>query len=181
MDKVIGTVLLTALFCCIAWGLVDGIFYAWEAHYELDKKKKIQAKVQAPSDPKDVRELVEDDLGDTIVDLMDEKDKEQIYQIVEKNVTKIDLGRVSNKDDLATILIALGLVVGSSVIVMIPFLLFSPVTNALIISNITGILLLFIMGYWREEDERITQKLITGGLTAFLALIITIVTVVLGG
>jgi hypothetical protein len=137
--------------------------------------------MQAPSDPKDVRELVEDDLGDTIVDLMDEKDKELIYQIVEKNVTKIDLGRVSNKDDLATILIALGLVVGSSVIVMIPFLLFSPVTNALIISNITGILLLFIMGYWREEDERITQKLITGGLTAFLALIITIVTVVLGG
>jgi hypothetical protein len=181
MDKVIGTVLLTALFCCIAWGLVDGIFYAWEAHYELDKKKKIQAKVQAPSDPKDVRELVEDDLGDTIVDLMDEKDKEQIYQIVEKNVTKIDLGRVNIKEDLTTILIALGLVVGSSVIVMIPFLLFSPVTNALIISNITGILLLFIMGYWREEDERITQKLITGGLTAFLALIITIVTVVLGG
>ena len=180
-EKVIGTVLLSALFCCVAWGLVDGIFYAWEAHYELDRKRKLLALVQAPNDPKEARELVEDDLGDTIVDLMDEKDKEQIYQIVEKNVSGIDLGRVSIKEDIVTVLIAFGLVVGSSIIVMLPFLLFSPVMTALTISNITGIFLLFVMGFWREEDKRITKKLITGGLTALVALIITIVTIVLGG
>ena len=137
--------------------------------------------VQAPSNPKKGRELVEDDLGDTIVDLMDEKDKEQIYQIIEKNVSGVDLGRVSMKEDIITVLIAFGLVVGSSIIVILPFLLFSPVMTALVISNITGILLLFIMGYWREEDKRITKKLMTGGLTAFVALIITGVTVALGG
>ena len=112
---------------------------------------------------------------------MEEKDKEQIYQIVEKNVAGIDLGHVSIKEDMVTVLIAFGLVVGSSIIVMVPFLVVSPVMNALIISNITGILLLFIMGYWREEDRRISKKLITGGLTAFVALIITIVTIRLGG
>ncbi|MDD1752299.1 MAG: hypothetical protein LUQ38_04330 [Methanotrichaceae archaeon] len=180
-DQVIGNVLLSALFCCIAWGLVDGIFYAWEAHYELDRKKKLLTRVQAPNDPNEARELVEDHLGDTIVDLMEEKDKEQIYQIVEKNVAGIDLGHVSIKEDMVTVLIAFGLVVGSSIIVMVPFLVVSPVMNALIISNITGILLLFIMGYWREEDRRISKKLITGGLTAFVALIITIVTIRLGG
>jgi len=112
---------------------------------------------------------------------MDEKDKEQIYQIIEKNVSGVDLGRVSMKEDIITVLIAFGLVVGSSIIVILPFLLFSPVMTALVISNITGILLLFIMGYWREEDKRITKKLMTGGLTAFVALIITGVTVALGG
>jgi hypothetical protein len=180
-EKIIGTVLLSALFCCIAWGLVDGVFYAWEAHYELDKKKKLQSLAQAPAGSKKGRELVEDDLGDTIVDLMDEKDKEQIYQIVEKNVSGVDLGRVSLKDDVVTVAIAFGLVVGSSIIVILPFLIFSPVMNALKISNITGIFLLFFMGYWREEDTRITKKLITGGFTALVALIITIVTIVLGG
>jgi hypothetical protein len=25
-DQIVGTILLSALFCCIAWGLVDGIF-----------------------------------------------------------------------------------------------------------------------------------------------------------
>ncbi len=180
-EQVVGVVLLSALFCCIAWGLVDGVFYAWEAHYELEKKKKLQALAQAPAGSKNARELVEDDLGDTIVDLMDEKDKEQIYQIVEKNVSGVDLGRVSLKEDIVTVLIAFGLVVGSSIIVIIPFLLFSPVMNALKISNLTGIFLLFFMGYWREEDTRFTKKLITGGFTAFVAFIITIVTIVLGG
>lgn len=180
-DKVVETILVSALFCCIAWGLVDGIFYAWEAHYLLEKKKKLQAWVQAPKDPKKGRELVEDDLGDTIVDLMDEKDKEQIYQIVEKNVPGVDLGHVSIKEDIITVAIAFGLVVGSSIIVMLPFLWFSPLTTALKISNITGILLLFIMGYWREEDKRTSKKLITGGFTALVALIITLVTVYLGG
>jgi hypothetical protein len=180
-EQVIGIVLISALFCCIAWGLVDGVFYAWEAHYELDKKKKLQARAKSPTDTKETRELVEADLGDTIVDLMDEEDKEQIYQIVEKNVPKVDLGRVSLKDDLVTVAIAFGLVVGSSIIVILPFLIFSPVMNALKISNITGIFLLFFMGYWREEDTRFTKKLITGGFTALVALIITIVTIVLGG
>jgi hypothetical protein len=180
-ETILGTILLSALFCCIAWGLVDGIFYAWEAHYELDKKRKLQDRVQVPADPKKGRELVEADLGDTVVDLMDEGDKEQIYQIVEKKVPGVELGRVSIKDDIITVLIAFGLVVGSSVIVMVPFLVFSPVMTALVISNITGILLLFFMGYWREEDKRVTKKLITGGFTALVALIITIVTVVLGG
>jgi len=181
-DQVVRTILISALFCCIAWGLVDGIFYAWEAHYELEKKKKLQAQAhKAQGDPKNARELVEDDLGDTIVDLMDEKDKEQIYQIIEKNVFGVDLGSVSIKEDILTVLIAFSLVVGSSIIVMLPFLWISPATAALKVSNIAGILLLFVMGFWREEDTRFTKKLITGGFTALVALIITLVTVYLGG
>ena len=181
-DQVVRTILISALFCCIAWGLVDGIFYAWEAHYELEKKKTLQAQAhEAQGDAKNARELVEDDLGDTIVDLMDEKDKEQIYQIIEKNVFGVDLGSVSIKEDILTVLIAFSLVVGSSIIVMLPFLWISPATAALKVSNIAGILLLFVMGFWREEDTRFTKKLITGGFTALCALIITLVTVYLGG
>jgi hypothetical protein len=180
-EQVIGKVLLSALFCCIAWGLVDGIFYAWEAHYELDKKKKLQAQVYAAAGSEKAQGLIEDDLGDTVVDLLDEGDKEQIYQIVQKSVPGVDLGKVSLKEDILTVAIAFGLVVGSSIIVILPFFMFSPVMNALKISNITGIFLLFFMGYWREEDRRISKKLITGGVTAFVAFIITVVTIILGG
>ncbi len=180
-ETIIGKVLLSALFCCIAWGLVDGIFYAWEAHYELDKKKKLQAQVQAAADAEKTQDLIEDDLGDTVVDLLDEGDKAQVYQIVQKSVPGVDLGKVSLKEDIVTIAIAFGLVVGSSIIVMLPFFMFSPVMNALKISNITGIFLLFFMGYWREEDKRIGKKLVTGGFTALCAFIITVVTIALGG
>jgi VIT1/CCC1 family predicted Fe2+/Mn2+ transporter len=180
-DSIVGTVLLSALFCCIAWGLVDGIFYAWEAHYELDKKKKIQALAKSPEGGEKARELVEANLGDTLVDLLDDREREQVYEIVQKKVPGVELGKVSLRDDLTTILIAFGLVVGSSIIVMIPFLVVDPLMTALIVSNITGIILLFIMGYWREESAKISKKLVTGGITALVALIITGVTVALGG
>jgi len=180
-EEILGTILESALFCCIAWGLVDGIFYAWEAHYELDKKKKIQALAASSGGAGEARELVEDSLGDTLVDLLDDKEKEQVYQIVQKKVPGIDLGKVTLKDDAMTILIAFGLVVGSSIIVMIPFLVINEVMTALVVSNITGIVLLFFMGYWREEEPAVSRKLITGGVTAFVALIITVVTIALGG
>jgi hypothetical protein len=180
-DQILGTILLSALMCCIAWGLVDGIFYAWEAHYELDKKKKIQALASSSEGAGQARDLVEDNLGDTLVDLLDDKEKEQIYQIVHAKVPGIELGKVSLKDDAMTILIAFGLVVGSSIIVMIPFLVVNDVMTALKISNLTGIILLFFMGFWREEEPAVSKKLITGGVTALVALIITLVTIALGG
>jgi VIT1/CCC1 family predicted Fe2+/Mn2+ transporter len=180
-DQIVGTILLSALFCCIAWGLVDGIFYAWEAHYELDKRKKIQAASSASGDAGTLQQLVEDHLGDTLVDSLEDEDRKQIYQILEKKIPQVDLGSVSIRDDLLTVLIAFGLVVGSSVIVMIPFLFVDPLLTAIVVSNITGIVLLFFMGYWREESAKISRKLVTGGITALIALIITVVTVALGG
>ena len=178
-EQIVSTILLSALFCCIAWGLVDGIFYAWEAHYELDKRKKLQA--AASGGAVDAQGLVEDHLGDTLVDSLEDEDRKQIYQILEKKIPQVDLGSVSIRDDLLTVLIAFGLVVGSSIIVMIPFLVIGQVMTALIVSNVTGILLLFVMGFWREESEQISKKLVTGGITALVALIITGVTVALGG
>ena len=53
--------------------------------------------------------------------------------------------------------------------------------NALLISTIPGILLLFLMGYWREEEPRITKKIWTGSMTALIAFIISVVTIALGG
>jgi hypothetical protein len=125
--------------------------------------------------------MVEDNLGDTLVDFLDDRDKEEIYQIVHRKVPKVDLGKVSLRDDIVTILIAFGLVVGSSIIVMIPFLVVGNVMNALVVSNVTGIILLFIMGFWREEEPGLKNKLITGSVTAFIALAITLVTIALGG
>ena len=180
-EQLLGTILVSALMCCVAWGLVDGIFYAWEAHYEMDKKKKIQSLASSDEGQDQARELVEDSLGDTLVDFLDDKDKEEIYQIVHRKVPKVDLGKVGLRDDIVTILIAFGLVVGSSIIVMIPFLVIGDVMNALKISNIMGIILLFIMGFWREEEPAIKNKLITGSVTAFIALVITLVTIALGG
>jgi hypothetical protein len=35
------TVVYSALFCCIAWGIADGLFYAWERRYNIRTENKI--------------------------------------------------------------------------------------------------------------------------------------------
>jgi hypothetical protein len=38
---------------------------------------------------------------------------------------------------------------------------------------------LFFMGYWREEEPRITKKIRTGSMTALIAVIISVFTIAL--
>jgi VIT1/CCC1 family predicted Fe2+/Mn2+ transporter len=89
--------------------------------------------------------------------------------------------KVPLKQDLITIGAALVLVVGAAIVVIVPFYLIDDVLQALLVSNVLGIALLFFMGVWREQSKKIGKKLITGSVTALLALIITLVTVALGG
>ena len=39
-DNIVDIVLQSALACCFAWGLVDGVFYVWEGRFETSRKKK---------------------------------------------------------------------------------------------------------------------------------------------
>lgn len=179
-DIYIDVILESALACCIAWGLVDGVFYAWEAHYEAKKKNLMikQAK-QAVDGP--VTSDVDGAFDDSLADYLDEAERKDLVGKVSTKLAAAEDVKVPIKQDLITIGAALFLVVGAAIVVIIPFYLIDDVLQALIVSNVLGIALLFFMGVWREQSKKIGKKILTGFATALLALIITVVTVVLGG
>jgi VIT1/CCC1 family predicted Fe2+/Mn2+ transporter len=179
-DRYLDVILESALACCIAWGLVDGIFYAWEAHYEAKKKNLMirQAK-QAVDGP--VTSDVDGAFDDSLADYLDEAERKNLVQNVSTKLAAAAEVKVPLKQDLITIGAALVLVVGAAIVVIVPFYLIDDVLQALLVSNVLGIALLFFMGVWREQSKKIGKKLITGSVTALLALIITLVTVALGG
>jgi VIT1/CCC1 family predicted Fe2+/Mn2+ transporter len=78
-------------------------------------------------------------------------------------------------------------VAGSAIFVLVPFFFIhdekspSAILNALLISTIPGILLLFLRGYGREEEHRIIKKIWTGSVTALVAFIVTGIIPALGG
>ncbi len=187
MHLFLDDIIIAALSCCIAWGLVDGIFYAWEAHYEQEKKKKLISLAASPDGGERARSLIEQNLDETLVGELDNEEKERIYKKVLEKLPKTEAGKVPLKDDAITVFLAFALVVGSAVLVLVPFFFVldekspSVILDALLVSNILGILLLFFMGYWREEEPRITKKIWTGSMTALIAVIITGFTIVLGG
>jgi VIT1/CCC1 family predicted Fe2+/Mn2+ transporter len=180
LDRYLGLLIETALACCLAWGIVDGVFYAWEAHYEAKKKNQIirDAK-QAMSDQ--AISGVDNSFVDSFADYLDEGDRKQLVQNVTRKLAAAEEVKVPIKQDLIAIGLAVLLVVGAAIVVLIPFYIVPDILNALLVSNLAGIVLLFFMGIWREESKRISKKLTTGVGTAMMAAIITFVTVTLGG
>ena len=118
---------------------------------------------------------------------MGNEENRQIYCKVLEKLPKAEDGKAPLKDDVITVLLTFSGVVGSAVFVHVPFFFVldekspSVILDALLVSNILGILLLFFMGYWREEEPLITKKIWTGSMTALIAVIITGFTIVLGG
>jgi len=180
IDPFINIILESALACCIAWGLVDGIFYSWEAHYEAKKKNLMIRGAKQALDGPTVSD-VDGAFDESLADYLDESERKELVEKVNVKLATAEEVKVPLKQDLITIGLAIALVVGSAIVVIIPFYLIDDTLQALAVSNIAGIALLFIIGVWREESKRISKKLATGLGTAFLALIITVVTVALGG
>ncbi len=179
-DRYTNLLIETALACCLAWGIVDGVFYAWEAHYEAKKKNLIIRDAK-----KALRDQaatgVDDSFADSLADYLDEEERKQLVDNVIAKLAESEEVKVPIKQDLVTIGMAIFLVVGAAVVVILPFLVIPNVLDALLVSNLTGIVLLFFVGIWREESSKITKKLTTGVGTALMAAIITFVTVALGG
>jgi VIT1/CCC1 family predicted Fe2+/Mn2+ transporter len=164
----------------LAWGIVDGIFYAWEAHYEAKKKKQIIRQANQSLDDS-AASGVDDAFTDSFADYLDEKERKLLVDNVTKKLAEAEEVKVPIKQDLVTIGTAILLVLGTAVVIVIPFYIIPNVLDALLVSNLAGIVLLFFMGVWREESSKITKKLTTGAGTAMMAAIITFVTVALGG
>jgi hypothetical protein len=70
LDKVISQlVIVAAILCCIAWGIVDGIFYAWENHSLATRKNLITEYVKTQTQKNDGLAMIAEDLEDSYVDM----------------------------------------------------------------------------------------------------------------
>jgi hypothetical protein len=177
---IVDRVAVAALTCCIAWGLVDGIFYSWEAHYIQNKKNSMINLVKGDLAEKG-RSNINVEMDDTLLAYLDKDDRDQVIGKISKKMSQEAPEKVPIRDDVITIGGSLLLVVGSAVIVLLPFYFITDVSNALLVSNVLCITIFFILGYIRNESKIRLQKVRTGILTALLGVIITLVTVLLGG
>ncbi len=180
-EEALWRVVNAALACCIAWGLVDGIFYAWELHYDRRKIETLASLSKLPDGVESARSLLEEDLKGTVIGSLDDRDQQCLHNLLLEKIRHIDVSSVPLKSSLITVLVTFGLVVGTAVIVLSPFVLIPDVSTALSCSNAMGIVLLFFVGFWREYDARLSLKFKSGIMTALVALIIALVTVYLGG
>jgi hypothetical protein len=175
------TVVFSALFCCAAWGIADGLFYAWERRYNIGTENKIIESSKSENTEVAIS-LIRVELDETILRNINEKNREELYQKLVKHLAVVGIKEKPSTRDAANII--LGTFLASTVaglIVVAPFFLMDNLSIALDISNMLGILLLFMIGYYRAHERNLSAKVTIGFGTAVIGIIIAIITTLLGG
>lgn len=185
LDKVVIAVILSAISCCIAWGVVDGIFYAWENHSIASRKNLITSYTKDDAMKGKGLEMIAEDLEDGYVSILDNEQKSSVENMVFSRIASTAVKeRVPVKDDLATIFLDMGLNVGACLVILLPLILLRNVVAVYDLVNfsfITAIVLMFIIGFWVETRKSWLYKVKKGGLYAMLGFLITLLTWFLGG
>lgn len=176
------TVVYSAFFCCVAWGIADGLFYVWEDRYITRTENKIIESSKSAENNEVTISLVKDELDDTILRNINEKNREEFYQRLVKHLSEVEVReKPSTRDSFNIVLSTFLISTTAGFIVVFPFFLIDDLGKALSISNLLGISLLFIIGFYRAQGRSLSAKVTTGFGTAVIGIIVAVITTLLGG
>jgi hypothetical protein len=140
------TLLMEALGCNLAWGMIDAFFYLLNSLGQRGHSVALLGQLRRTSDPVEARRLVADELPPLVASLLEPHEIEslrgKLTQIPESTVWP----RLAKEDWLGALGVFL-LVFLSLFPVVVPFIFVSNVGLALRISNGVALVLLFLAGY----------------------------------
>ncbi len=175
----VGTILLAALGCNLAWGIVDAAMYLMTSLSQRSRGAATMAAVRRAGEPAVasalIRAALPDPLGEAIGDVEVEALRRRVCQMPEPgNAARL------RRDDLVGAAATFLLVFLSTFPVVIPFLIVDRVATALRLSHGVAIVMLFAAG-WSAGAHAGTGRLRSGLAMVGLGLVLASVTIALGG
>jgi hypothetical protein len=173
------TMLLGALGCNLAWGIIDGIFYLMGCLAERGRNLSRLRAVRLAADPAEAHRVIADALPPTVAGLLQPAEIETIRGRLLRLPDPPDVVGLHREDFRGALAVFL-LVFLSTFPVTLPFLFVSEARPALRISNGIAIVLLFLTGY---GFGRISGRppLVFGTAMVVLGLALVGLTIALGG
>ncbi len=173
------TMLIGALGCNLAWGIIDGVLYLMGCLAEKGRGLLTFRAVRKTTDPKEAQRRIADALPSVVASVLEPVELESLYQRLKQLPEPPDHARLRKDDWLGAIGVFL-LVFLCTFPVVIPFIFMSHAGPALRVSNAIAIVLLFFTGY---AFGRITgrHRWLVGVSMVILGLILVGMTMALGG
>ena len=140
------TILLTALGCNLAWGLVDAVMYLVATMTERGRNLTLLQQVRGTADPQAAHTVIEEALPGRLGGTLGADGLEDIRRrlvALPEVPARVRLG----KDDYAGAAGVFLLVVLSTFPVVVPFIIISGLALAMRVSNGVALVMLFIGGY----------------------------------
>jgi hypothetical protein len=139
------TMMLTALGCNLAWGLVDAVMYLVDTHTERARNLTLLRRVRGAVDPQKAHASIAEALPGRLGDAVSAEDLEGIRRRLVTLPEPPDRARLSGDDYLGAISVFL-LVVLATFPVVVPFMMFSKIALAMRVSNGVALATLFAAG-----------------------------------
>ena len=182
VDLILQKTIVAALACCMAWGVADGLFYLWERRYIIRQENRIIQISKSVQSDESAIPLIEEQLDDTILRNLPKENRRKLYQELTRYLSTASIREKLSPYDTITLIFGTFLrSTAAGVIIVTPFFVINNVNQALNISNLAGIFLLFGVGYFRALDENFFQKVQFGFGSALIGIAIAVITIVLGG
>jgi hypothetical protein len=140
------TMLIGALGCNLAWGVIDGVLYLMGCLAEKGRGLQAFRAVRKASDPREAQRLVADALPSVIASIMEPAELERMRQRLQKLPEPPMQARLEQDDWRGAAGVFL-LVFLCTFPVVVPFIFMHNAGPALRVSNVVAILMLFSTGY----------------------------------
>ena len=140
------TMLIGALGCNLAWGIIDGVLYLMGCLAEKGRGLLTFRAVRKATDPKEAHRLIADALPPVVASVLKPAEFEAVHQRLKQLPEPPEKARLRKDDWLGALGVFL-LVFVSTFPVAIPFIFMHNAGPALRLSNLIAIVLLFILGY----------------------------------
>jgi VIT1/CCC1 family predicted Fe2+/Mn2+ transporter len=173
------TMLIGAVGCNIAWGIIDGVMYLLGCLAEKERDLTILRTVRQSSDRQTAQQLIATALPSVVASILQPSELEAIYLRLKQLPDPIEQQRLQRNDYLGALGVFL-LVFSSMFPVVIPFIFFHEADVALRVSSGIAILMLFLTGYAYGNCVH-RRPLLTGIAMVILGSILVGLTMALGG
>src|SRR5438045_2709083 len=140
------TMLIGALGCNLAWGIIDGVLYLMGCLAEKGRGLLTFRAVRKTTDPKEAQRLIADALPSVVAYLLEPVELQSLYQRLKQMPEPPDHTRLRKDDWLGAVGVFL-LVFLCTFPVVIPFIFMSHAGSALRVSNVVAVVMLFLTGY----------------------------------
>ena len=138
--------LIGALGCNLAWGIIDGVLYLMGCLAEKGRGLLAFRAMRQTNDPKEAQRLVADALPPVVASVLEPVELETLYQRLKQLPEPPERARLRQDDWMGAVGVFL-LVFLSTFPVVIPFIFMHSAGPALRVSNVIANMMLFLAGY----------------------------------
>lgn len=173
--------LLAALGCNVAWGLIDGVMCVMQRVSERSRRRRLLRDVQRAEGRDAALALLRGELDDTLGPIAEEGAREGFYgAVLERLQSARQAPPPLRREDVYAGLASFVLVFGATFPAVVPFLLFSDKVLALRASNAVLLLSVFATG-WRWAGWIGGPRLAIASAMTVMGLVLVVAAIALGG